>query len=128
MWPMDLTKILNHVFHLTNFHNFPHLRHLKLKRKEILEDILDDQLDSTRQGGFQKFHVKLKYMPQHDSTWIKRDESQHLNLGLLEWYDSFISPEVRSSQPRGNYRHIGPNFFKLYKEQRVGLRINQICR
>ena len=43
---------------------------------------------------------------------------ERLNLDLLERYDSFISPEVRSSQLRGIDGDINPNPFKSHQRWR----------
>ena len=52
----------------------------KAQRKEIVENILDDQPVSTRQEGIQKFLLKWRDKPQHDSTWITHDELQHREM------------------------------------------------
>ena len=55
---------VDHLFEPTTFHNrFPQPTPPpppKAQLMDIVEDILDDQLVSTRQGGIQKFLVKWK--------------------------------------------------------------------
>ncbi|XXG53890.1 hypothetical protein AAC387_Pa03g1908 [Persea americana] len=59
-------------------------------------DVLDDQLISTHQGGFQKFYVCWKNRPLFDATWITATDFQRLNLDLYEHYQAINSPESSS--------------------------------
>jgi hypothetical protein len=56
------------------------------KPKEEIEEILDDQLVSTRRGGYQKFLVKWKNRPQSDCCWLQTEEVQRLNSDLYDLY------------------------------------------
>lgn len=42
---------------------------VEIKPLEIIEDILNDQVMSTRRGGYKKFLVKWKYRPISDLCW-----------------------------------------------------------
>ena len=42
-------------------------------------DVLDDQLVSTRQGGFQKFYVHWNNRPLSNASWITTTDFQRLN-------------------------------------------------
>jgi hypothetical protein len=66
------------------------------KPKEEIEEILDDQLVSTRRGGYQKFLVKWKNRPQSDCCWLQTEEVQRLNLDLYDHYQARHSPEASS--------------------------------
>ena len=61
--------------------------------------MLDDQLVSTRHGGFQKFYVCWKNRPLSDATWITATDFQRLNPDLYERYQAFNSPESSSFKP-----------------------------
>ena len=45
-------------------------------------DVLDDQIVSTRQEGFQKFLVRWQNHPISDATWITATDFQRLNPNL----------------------------------------------
>eukprot|EP00268_Persea_americana_P054384 TRINITY_DN6228_c0_g1_i16.p1 TRINITY_DN6228_c0_g1~~TRINITY_DN6228_c0_g1_i16.p1 ORF type:complete len:155 (+),score=25.94 TRINITY_DN6228_c0_g1_i16:634-1098(+) len=62
-------------------------------------DVLDDQLISTHQGGFQKFYVRWKKCPLSDATWIAAIDFQRLNPDLYERNQAFNSPESSSFKP-----------------------------
>ena len=62
-------------------------------------DVLDDQLVSTRQRGFQKFYVHWKNRPLSDTTRITATDFQSLNPNLNERYQAINSPESSSFKP-----------------------------
>ncbi|CAL2237612.1 unnamed protein product [Prunus armeniaca] len=88
------------------------------KEKDIVEDILDDQIVSTRQGGYHKFLVKWKNRPNSDSTWITQEDLQRIDPDILERYYSFISPESSSLQPGGIDADISDKPFKVYQRRK----------
>ena len=55
---------------------------------EQIDEIIDDQIVSTRYGGYQRFLVRWKGLPDSDNTWINREELQWLDLNRLEHYES----------------------------------------
>ncbi|KAI5342226.1 hypothetical protein L3X38_010101 [Prunus dulcis] len=56
-------------FSISDFSSLtPLLQRPRPKEKDIVEDILDDQIVSTGQGGYHKFLVKWKNRPNSDST------------------------------------------------------------
>ena len=63
-------------------------------------DVLDDQIVSTRQGGFQKFYVRWKNRPLSDAKWITAADFQQLNPDLYERYQAINSSESSSFKPR----------------------------
>ena len=60
-------------------------------RKETIDAILDEQVISTRDGEIQCFLVRWKGRPISDYTWITREELQHLDPDLLEYYSELYS-------------------------------------
>lgn len=56
-----------------------------VKCKEEIEAILDDQLLSTQQGGYQKFLVKWCNHPLSD-CWLLTEEVQQLRSDLYDLY------------------------------------------
>lgn len=67
-----------------------------VKPREEIEDILDDQLVSTRRGGYQNFLVKWRNRPISDCCWLQTEEVQRLNPDLYDLYQSRHSPEASS--------------------------------
>ena len=47
--------------------------------KEEIEDFIDHQIVSTREGGYQKYFVKWRGRLLSYCTWITDGEFQHLN-------------------------------------------------
>ena len=41
---------------------------------EQIDEIIDDQIVSTRDGGYHRFLVRWKGLPDSDNTWINREE------------------------------------------------------
>lgn len=64
-----------------------------IKPRDEIECILDDQLVSTRRGGYQKFLVKWKNRPMSDCCWLQTEEVQRLNPDLYEFYQAQHSSE-----------------------------------
>jgi hypothetical protein len=64
-----------------------------VKPRDEIEEILDDQIVSTRRGGYQKFLVKWKNCPSSDYCWLQTEEVQRLNPDLYEFYQTCHSPE-----------------------------------
>lgn len=44
-----------------------------VKSREVIEDILDDQIVSTRRGGYQKFLGKWKNRPKSNCSWLRAE-------------------------------------------------------
>ncbi|CAB4263778.1 unnamed protein product [Prunus armeniaca] len=106
-------------FSISDFSSLtPLLPHPRPKEKDIVEDILDDHIVSTRQGGYHKFLVKWKNRPNSDSTWITQEDLQRIDPDILERYYSFISPESSSLQPGGIDADIYDKPFKVYKRRK----------
>ena len=77
---------------------------LPCAHKESIDAILDEQIVSTRDGGFYCFLVRWRRRPDYDCTWITRDELHQQDPDLLEYYKSssdFHSTGLSSSHPRG---------------------------
>jgi len=69
------------------------------------DEIIDDQIASTRDGGYHRFLVRWKELPDSDNTWINWEELQRLDPDCLEHYESRGgSHSIESSfpQPWGN--------------------------
>jgi hypothetical protein len=83
----DLTTYVGHFEELAS--TSPSLRVPDyVKPQDEIEDILEDQIVSTRRGGYQKFLVKRKNRPPSDCYWLQTEEVQRLHPDL---YDAFIS-------------------------------------
>lgn len=61
-------------------------------------DVLDDQIVSTRQGGFQKLLVHWRNRPIFDATSITTTDFQNLKQDLYERYQTISSPKSSSSK------------------------------
>jgi hypothetical protein len=70
--------------------------------RDQIEAILDDQLVSTRRGGYQKFLIKWKNRPMSDCCWLQTEEVQRLNPDLYDEYLAAHSTESSSFPERGN--------------------------
>ncbi|XP_004301556.1 PREDICTED: uncharacterized protein LOC101305082 [Fragaria vesca subsp. vesca] len=81
--------------------------------RDVVENIVDEQVVSTRQGGYQKYSIKWKEKPDSD-----KEELQHTNPDILERYYSFISPEASSSQPGRIDEDIIVKPFKVYERNK----------
>ena len=55
---------------------------------EQIDEIIDDQIVSTRDGGYHRFLVRWKGLPDSDNTWINRKELQRLDPDCLEHFES----------------------------------------
>ncbi|KAL6191585.1 hypothetical protein ACLB2K_037975 [Fragaria x ananassa] len=91
------------------------ITHSKAPKRDVVEDIVDEQVISTRQVGYQKYLIKWKDRPDSDNTWVTKEELQHINPDILERYYSFISPEASSSQPGRIDEDIIVKSFKVYE-------------
>ena len=69
--------------------------------REEIEDVYDDQIVSTKTGGYHKFLVKLKGKSFSKATWITAIDFQRLNPDLYERYQADNSPESNFSKPGG---------------------------
>ncbi|KAL6191584.1 hypothetical protein ACLB2K_037974 [Fragaria x ananassa] len=116
----DLLPYKEHVVPLLPFSSefspiIPPQPHSKAPKRDVVEDIVDEQVISTRQGGYQKYLIKWKDRPDSDNTWVTKEELQRINPDILERYYSFISPEASSSQPGRIDEDIIVKSFKVYE-------------
>ena len=72
-----------------------------LRLREEIEDIVDHQIISTRNGGYQRYLVKWKGRPLSDCTWITDQDFQKLNLDLYEQFHAINSSGPSFSKPGG---------------------------
>ena len=73
------------------------------ERREKIERILDDQVISTRQYGYQRYLVRWQGRPESEDSWVTREDLQRIDPDLLEEYQSqtsLYSTESSSSHPR----------------------------
>ncbi|RVW74852.1 Transposon Ty3-I Gag-Pol polyprotein [Vitis vinifera] len=70
-----------------------------LSPRPEIEYVLDDQLVSTRQGGYQNFLVKWRGKPHSENTWITTTDFQKINPDLYELYQASNSSEPSSFKP-----------------------------
>ncbi|PKA50689.1 hypothetical protein AXF42_Ash021218 [Apostasia shenzhenica] len=61
-------------------------------KKEQIEQILDDQIISTRNREYQRYLVRWKGLSSSKDSWITRDELQQLDPDLVERYCSGVDP------------------------------------
>ena len=87
-----------------------------LSPRPKIEYVLDDQLVSTQQGGYQNFLVKWRGKPHSENTWIMTTDFQKLNPDLYELYQASNSSEPSSFKPG---RIDGGNPFKVYSRKKV---------
>ncbi|PKA57505.1 hypothetical protein AXF42_Ash020749 [Apostasia shenzhenica] len=57
---------------------------LVVYKEEQIEQILDDQIISTRNRGYQRYLIRWKGLSSSEDSWITRDELQQLDPNLLE--------------------------------------------
>ncbi|RVW47624.1 Transposon Ty3-I Gag-Pol polyprotein [Vitis vinifera] len=86
-----------------------------LSPRPEIEYVLDDQLVSTRQGGYQKFLVKWRGKPHSENTWITTTDFQKINPDLYELYQASNSSEPSSFKP-GRIDEGKP--FKVYSRKK----------
>lgn len=65
--------------------------------REEIEVILEDQIVSTRRGGYQRYFIKWKGYPDIDSTYLTKNELQNIDPNLLEQYRSHLASETTFS-------------------------------
>ncbi|XP_038972521.1 uncharacterized protein LOC120104756 [Phoenix dactylifera] len=85
---------------------------------DTMEQILDDQIVSTQNGGYQRYLVRWHGRPPSDDTWISRNELQRLASDLLEHYQTSVSPEANFSQLRGVGGDTDHRFQHVYRRRR----------
>lgn len=73
-----------------------------LPSRNHIEEILDDQIVSTRWGGYQKFLIKWKNRSFSDCSWLQTEEVQCLNPDLYDAYLAKHSTESSSFPEGGN--------------------------
>ena len=54
-----------------------------------IDEIINDQIVSTRYGGYHRFLVRRKGLPDSENTWINREELQRLDVDHLKHYESW---------------------------------------
>ena len=67
--------------------------------REEIKDVYDDQIVSTKTGGYHKFLVKWKGKPFSEATWITATDFQRINPDLYEQYQAANSSESSFSKP-----------------------------
>jgi hypothetical protein len=75
---------------------------VSLPSRDHIEEILDDQIVSTRRGGYQKFLIKWRNRPLFDYSWVQTEEVQHLDPDLYDVYLAKHSTESSSFPKGGN--------------------------
>ncbi|PRQ21796.1 putative nucleotidyltransferase, Ribonuclease H [Rosa chinensis] len=70
--------------------------------KETIEDIVDHQIISTRNGGYQKYLVKWQNSPLSDCTWLTDAELQCLDPDLYDRFHAFNLPGSSFFKPGGD--------------------------
>jgi hypothetical protein len=73
-----------------------------LPSRDHIEEILDDQIVSTRRGGYQKFLIKWKNHPLSDCSWLQTEEVQRLDPDLYDAYLAKHSTKSSSFPEGGN--------------------------
>ncbi|KAM1923906.1 hypothetical protein ACFX15_021752 [Malus domestica] len=58
----------------------------KSLQKDLVADILDDNVVLTRHGSYQKFLVRWKYRPDSYITWISKEDLERIDPDILEQY------------------------------------------
>ena len=58
------------------------------ERKESVERILDDQIITTRNKGYQRYLVRWQGRPESEDSWITREDLQQIDPDILETYHS----------------------------------------
>ena len=80
-----------------------------------IENVLKDQLVSTRQGGYYKFLVKWRGKPHYENTWITTIDFQKLKSNLYELYQASNSSKLSSFKLGGI---DGEKSFKVYSRRK----------
>ena len=83
--------------------------------KEMVDNILNNEFVTSKDGGFRCFLVKCHGRPDSDATWIQEDDLRLLNPSLLDCYLSSHSLESSSLQPRGMIGHGVGIYLVLYE-------------
>ncbi|RVW83819.1 Transposon Ty3-G Gag-Pol polyprotein [Vitis vinifera] len=91
----------------TNIHEAANKAFEEIKSKMVnplsphleIEYVLDDQLVSTRQGGYQNFLLKWRGKPHSENTWSTTTDFHKLNPDLYELYQASNSSEPSSFKP-----------------------------
>ena len=58
------------------------------ERKERIERILDDQIITTRNKGYQRYLVRWQGCPESEDSWISREDLQQIDPDALETYQA----------------------------------------
>ena len=62
------------------------------EQKDRVESILDDQVITTRNKGYQRYLVHWQGRPESEDSWITREDLQQIDPDLLENYHSQVNP------------------------------------
>ena len=62
------------------------------EKKDRIERILDDQVITTHNKGYQRYLVRWQGRPESENSWISREDLQQIDPDLLEMYQSQIDP------------------------------------
>ena len=58
------------------------------ERKERIERILDDQIITTRNKGYQRYLVRWQGCPESEDSWISKEDLQQIDPDALETYQA----------------------------------------
>ena len=58
------------------------------ERKERIERILNDQIITTRNKGYQRYLVRWQGRPESEDSWITKEDLQQIDPDILETYHS----------------------------------------
>ena len=61
---------------------------------EEIKDILEDEIISTADGGYQRYLVRWRRLPESNITWLQAEEIMQPSLDLLGDYHLRHSPEA----------------------------------
>ncbi|CAA2982891.1 Hypothetical predicted protein [Olea europaea subsp. europaea] len=79
---------------------FPRAPITTFSHQDIVDEVLDDEIIASQNGGFRRFLVRWKDRPLSDATWINEEEFRQLDPKLLDAYLDYTSPS--SFQPGRN--------------------------
>ena len=77
--------------------SLPPLPDITSFKADDIDNILDDEVISTRDGGIHRYLVRWKKKPHADDIWLDHSELQQLAPDLLEYYKSRITADSTES-------------------------------
>lgn len=76
---------------------------LRICHSDEIEAILDDEIISTADGGYQRYLVRWRGRPKLDCTWLRGEEIMQLNLDLIDDYHLHHSSEANCFKSRESW-------------------------